>query len=84
MLNDDEWSNWSSRKIAEACKVSYTSVDNIRRELAETNNHTDNFVSIKPPEPETRTFIHPKTQQPTQMKIANMKRSEPFFLFPCY
>ncbi len=33
MLNDDEWSQWSDRKIAETAMVSHTFVANIRREL---------------------------------------------------
>lgn len=32
MLEDPEWRNWSSRQIADACRVSHTMVNNIRAE----------------------------------------------------
>ena len=64
MLEDEEWKEWSSRKIASQCKVSHTFVNKLR-------NHTGNVASMEA----ERTFIHHKTGQPTTMNITNIGSS---------
>ena len=38
MLADGQWGQWASRKIADLCQVSHTTVDNMRREAASGKN----------------------------------------------
>lgn len=38
MLDDNEWKQWSSYKIAEICHVSHTFVDNLKKELKPSSN----------------------------------------------
>ena len=64
MLEDEEWQGWSSRKIAEKCKVGHKFVDKLR-------NHTGAGASMEA----ERTFIHHKTGQPTTMNITNIGSS---------
>lgn len=62
LLEDEEWQGWSSRKIAEKCKVGHKFVDKLR-------NHTGAGASMEA----ERTFIHHKTGQPTTMSITNIR-----------
>ena len=58
----------SGREIARDLKVSNPFVEKVRR------SHTDNVISMD----QERTFIHPKTGQPTTMRTGNIgKRPEP-------
>lgn len=59
LLDDAEWSTWSDREIARRCGVSQPFVGNLR---PSDPKHTDNDCQYQP-----RTFIHPKTGQPSQM-----------------
>lgn len=61
LLNDAEWSQWSDREIARRCLVSDKTVGNLRPK------HTAEIPQYEP-----RTFVHPKTGQPTQMRTANI------------
>jgi hypothetical protein len=51
LLNDPEWQQWSSKRIAKHCCVSGTFVDNLRRELSDNVVGCDEVV---PPRPRTR------------------------------
>jgi ParB/Sulfiredoxin domain len=67
MLDNEEWSHWTDSEIARRCKVGHDLVARLRAQskpaiLAETQ------VS-------TRTFTHPKTGEPTQMRTGNIGRS---------
>ena len=66
LLEDEEWQGWSSRKIAEKCKVGHKFVDKLR-------NHTGAGASMEA----ERTFIHHKTGQPTTMNTSNIGKSQP-------
>nr|WP_244557034.1 hypothetical protein [Fulvimarina manganoxydans] len=66
LLEDAEWAAWSDREIARRCGVSQPFVGSMRE------SHTDNGYQYEP-----RTFIHPKTGQPTQMSTANIGRGAP-------
>lgn len=63
LLEDPEWAQWSDREIARRCGVSPTSVGALRPSEPDT-------VQVGQYEP--RTFVHPKTGQPTQMRTANI------------
>lgn len=63
MLQDAEWGVYSNRQIAKMCNVSDVLVLNIRKEI-----DTANIGSIQT----ARTFIHPKTGEPTTMQTANI------------
>jgi len=60
LLNDAEWVKWSDREIARQCNVSQPMVSSLRP------RNTDNSFSMD------RTFVHPKTGQPTQMRTGNI------------
>lgn len=83
MLRDEEWKNWSNVKIAEACNVSNTFVLFARREYeAEINTvqlneqpYTSNIRSIEPASESQRTYIHPKTGNPTTMNTRNIGKT---------
>ena len=64
LLEDAEWAAWSDREIARRAGVSQPFVGSMRE------SHTDNGYQYEP-----RTFIHPKTGQPTQMSTANIGRT---------
>ena len=66
LLEDEEWQGWSSRKIAEKCKVGHKFVDKLR-------NHTGAGASMEA----ERTFIHHKTGKPTTMNTTNIGKSQP-------
>ena len=55
----------SGREIARDLKVSNPFVEKVRR------SHTDNVISMD----QERTFIHPKTGQPTTMRTGNIGKS---------
>lgn len=66
LLNDEKWAAWSDREIARHCRVSPTFVGANRP--ADTV-HVDSME---------RTFVHPKTRQPTPMRTENIgRRAEP-------
>lgn len=77
MLNDDEWKNWSDRKIALFCGVSQTYIGGLRKEL---EIHTVNVYSMENDNPalksQPRTFIHHKTGLPTQMNTMAIGKSQ--------
>lgn len=64
LLEDQEWSQWSDREIARRCGVDHKTVANLRPALKPDTGEI--------PQYEPRTFIHPKTGQPTQMRTANI------------
>jgi uncharacterized ParB-like nuclease family protein len=66
LLEDAEWSQWSDREIARRCGVSDFMVRQLRPE---------DTARISQYEP--RTFVHPKTGQPTQMRTANIGSNPP-------
>jgi hypothetical protein len=70
LLQDAEWTKWSNNAIAKHTMVSRGLVDDIRKELKAV--HTCDSTSMEKSSTElraaTRTFIHPKTGKPTQMK----------------
>jgi hypothetical protein len=70
LLQDAEWTKWSNNAIAKHTMVSRGLVDDIRKELKAV--HTCDSASMEKsstePRAATRTFIHPKTGKPTQMK----------------
>lgn len=67
LLQDAEWAGWSNMEIARRCGVSHTFVQNTRPILA-------TVASMAPPE---RTFVHPRTGQPTTMDTARIGRAAP-------
>jgi ParB/Sulfiredoxin domain len=72
MLQDDEWKTWSARDIAKQCHVTHTFVNKLREQM--TSPDTGNVSSMDPPPSKSakRTFIHPKTGRPTQMKTGGI------------
>ncbi len=66
LLNDPEWAQWSSREIAKRCGVTVSTVSKCRVERIGIN--ADLMTSV-------RTFRHPKTGKPTQMRTENIGRS---------
>jgi len=62
MLRDQEWSTWSDREIARRCAVTHPLVISLR---PKPPPDTGNGYQYQP-----RTFIHPKTGEPTTMKTA--------------
>lgn len=72
LLNDAEWARWSNSEIARRAAVVVQTVTNLRQPAAPI--HT---IQNGKYEPETRTFIHPKTGRETVMHTANIGRSHP-------
>jgi hypothetical protein len=72
MLQDDEWMTWSARDIAKQCQVAHTFVNKLREQM--TPPDTGNVSSMDTPSSKSaeRTFIHPKTGKPTQMKTGGI------------
>ena len=74
LLQDTEWTKWSNNAIAKHTMVSRGLVDDIRKELKAV--HTCDSASMEKsstePRAATRTFIHPKTRKPTQMKTGGI------------
>jgi len=72
MLQDDEWKTWSARDIAKQCQVAHTFVNKLREQM--TPPDTGNVSSMDTPSSKSaeRTFIHPKTGKPTQMKTGGI------------
>jgi hypothetical protein len=70
LLQDAEWTKWSNSAVAKHTMVSRGLVDDIRKKLKAV--HTCDSASMEKsstePRAATRTFIHPKTGKPTQMK----------------
>lgn len=64
LLNDAEWVNWSDNEIARRCMVSQPFVSKLRPET-----HTNNDYKYE------KSFIHPKTGQPTTMNTANIGKA---------
>jgi hypothetical protein len=58
------WNAWSNGEIARQCVVSRSLVHSVRADFEEEIGHT-RFKN----EYETRTFVHPKTGQPSEMNI---------------
>lgn len=63
LLHDPEWSAWSDREIARRCRVSDRFVNKLR---ADIEADTANIRSMD------RTFVHPKTGEPTIMATAGI------------
>ncbi|MCI0392252.1 MAG: helix-turn-helix domain-containing protein [Acidobacteria bacterium] len=86
LLNDPEWSKWSDREIARRCGVSPDTVGRQRR-AGESTNRFEHVTWLAQGKiaPQTilsesdsmasRTFVHPKTGQPTTMRTGNIGRS---------
>jgi hypothetical protein len=72
MLQDVEWKTWSARDIAKQCQVAHTFVNKLREQM--TPPDTGNVSSMDAPSSKSteRTFIHPKTGKPTQMKTGGI------------
>jgi hypothetical protein len=66
LLRDPECGEWADREIARRCAVSQPFVSKLRSELF----HTDNGYQY---ESDQRTFVHPKTGQPTSMNISGQR-----------
>lgn len=64
LLNDPEWSAWSDREIARRCAVEAKMVGRMRPK-----------DTVPEAQYETRTFVHPKTGAPAQMKTSAIGRS---------
>lgn len=69
LLRDPEWQQWSDREIAKACDVSRFLVATLKQE---NTSHTGISASINPSE---RTFVHPKTGEPTTMNTAGIAQA---------
>ena len=63
MLKDSQWSQWSNRDVARRCGVSEFMVRQCRESHTAIKSQYENSG---------RTFIHPKTGKPTQMKTAKI------------
>jgi hypothetical protein len=74
LLQDAEWTKWSNNAIAKHTMVSRGLVDDIRKELkaVHTCDSTSMEKSSTEPRAATRTFIHPRTGKPTQMKTGGI------------
>lgn len=68
LLNDPEWAQWSDREIARRCGVAHPFVGKLRPS-PEPRADTGNGYQY---EAAGRTFVHPKTGQPTQMRTGNI------------
>jgi hypothetical protein len=66
MLDNEEWSHWTDSEIARRCKVGHDLVARLRAQLKP--------VILAETQVSTRTFTHPKTGEPTQMRIGNIGR----------
>ena len=66
------WNAWSNGEIARQCVVSRSLVYSVRADFEEEIGHT-RFKN----EYETRTFVHPKTGQPSEMNIGNIGTPAP-------
>jgi regulator of replication initiation timing len=66
MLEDEEWSKWSSREIAKACSVSHTFVDSAKASLA----------TVASEKPKEVTYIN-KHGTVAAMKTANIGKAAP-------
>lgn len=64
LLDDAEWMKWSDREIARRCGVSQPFVGGLRPAKPV---HTDNGYQY-----ESRTFVHPKTGNETQMRTGSI------------
>ena len=77
LLSDDEWKNWSSRKISLFCGVHHTTVENIRKDF---NNLTGELASEKDEIllPKTRTYVtkHGSTAQMNTSAIGKSQDEE--------
>lgn len=71
LLRDEEWQGWSDREIARRCHVSHPFVSKVRGEIEPA--HTGNVTSMET----ERTFVHPKTGEPTTMRTANIGATKP-------
>ncbi len=66
LLEDhEEWAKWSDREIGRHVGVSHNLVSNLRHILS-----SDDSMDV--PSQDGRTFIHPKTGQPTTMRTGNI------------
>ncbi len=70
MLEDKEWSQWSNREIAKQCGVAESSVRRTRE------SHTAPLAQYEKNLKNNRTFIHPRTGEPSQMNTGNIGRPE--------
>ncbi|NEJ06237.1 MULTISPECIES: hypothetical protein [Rhizobium] len=64
-MNDPEWREWSDREIARRCRVDSKTVAKHRAEI-EAHNAEIRSIGMD------RTFIYPKTGQPTTMATAGI------------
>jgi hypothetical protein len=72
ILQDDEWKTWSARDIAKQCQVSHTLVNELREQMTPADTGNVSSMDMPSSEPKERTFIHPKTGKPTQMKTGGI------------
>jgi hypothetical protein len=70
LLRDEEWGQWSDREIARRCHVSAPLVAQVRSEI-----HTVNSYSMDGNTPTERTFVHPKSGQPTTMNVSGQRQA---------
>lgn len=64
LLNDPEWSKWSSREISRRVHVAHGFVDKLRALLATVASSS-----------QPRTFIHHETGKPTTMRTEHIGKS---------
>jgi hypothetical protein len=74
LLEDAEWKAWSSNEIAKRCAVSDHLVERIKSELHTSKNRSMPAASEAAKPEQTRTYTHPKTGKPTQMKTGAKRR----------
>jgi len=84
LLGDEEWQQWSNAEIARRCQVSAWFVGDMRGavqaesesdKISTGSNDSENSVYTMRGleyEPAERTFVHPKTGQPTTMQTGNI------------
>lgn len=65
LLNDAEWVKWSDREIARRCAVGNNLVSEMRKSILSSDDSMNNG----------RTFVHPKTGQPTTMNTTNIGKA---------
>lgn len=63
LLEDEEWSGWSDREIADRCGVSNKFVSNLRNTISHTVNGTQYG----------RKFVHHKTGTTATMRTENIE-----------
>jgi hypothetical protein len=92
LLRDEEWQNWGDSEIAKKCGVAQSFARKLRAttepilnsELSMKSenpaslvqNVTSETYKVTTTDDATRTFTHPKTGKPTEMKIGNIGKKK--------